>query len=236
MQKIIKHLKYLLFEPKENLYNHKTLILYHGWGGTAEGYTELAEELLEKGYKVIVPEILYHDTREPLENHYDQKTLQAYFWKIITNSIDEFNEFISEIGIKKEETILIGSSMGGFIANGIFAREMRLAGLANINGSGSYILTERLFRSMDGRGSIPPELEMTLSDYDPVKKENCPSSVLLIHGDSDKIIPIDGQKDYYRYLAEEQKRDNVEFHIHKEVNHQFTTEMVIELMDWLDRI
>ncbi|RDI41942.1 alpha/beta hydrolase family protein [Falsibacillus pallidus] len=236
MQMSMKSFKYFSFKPKDHLYNYKTLILYHGWGGRAEGYTELAEELLEKGYKVIVPEILYHDTREPLENHYDQKTLQEYFWKIIFHTIDEFNDLITELNIKKEEIVLVGSSMGGFIANGIFARELGLLGLANINGSGSYLLTERIFRSMDGRGSIPAELEMTLRDYDPVEKENCPSHVLLIHGDSDKIIPIEGQKDYYGYLKEDQKRENVELHIHKDINHQFTTEMVSELIDWLSKI
>jgi dipeptidyl aminopeptidase/acylaminoacyl peptidase len=47
--------------------------------------------------------------------------------------------------------------------------------------------------------------EKILKEYDPIERKNCSSSVLLIHGDSDKNIPIEGQKDYYRYLRKNKK-------------------------------
>jgi uncharacterized protein len=131
--------------------------------------------------------------------------------------------------------VVAGSSMGGFIANGIFAREPDVSGLANINGSGSFLFSEKLFREKDGRGEIPLEEVNKLKHYDPVTRVNPASPVLLIHGDADEIISIEGQKDFYRHLTEREKRKNVEFKIHKGVNHVFTAEMVGDLIRWLDK-
>jgi uncharacterized protein len=235
-RKIVDKFRYYSFEHNNANECEKVLIIYHGWGGIAEEYHELAEELSKEGFKVIIPEIVFHDTRQPLENHFDLKTMQDYFWDTIIKSIDEFNGFISVLEINKENVVIIGNSMGGFIANGIFAREPKLCGLANINGSGSFVLSERLFRNRDNRGDISVEQEKILMEYDPIERVNCGSSVLLIHGDSDEIIPIEGQKDYYRHLKEIEKRSNVDFNVHKNVNHQFTLEMISDLLTWLNNL
>ncbi|MET3727030.1 dipeptidyl aminopeptidase/acylaminoacyl peptidase [Fictibacillus halophilus] len=123
--------------------------------------------------------------------------------------------------------------MGGFIANGIFARQSKILGLANINGSGSFVLSERLFRKKDDLGDLPLAYLEVLREYDPVDRTNFKSPVLMLHGDSDTVIAIEGQQDYYRHLKEVEKRSNVELKIYKNVNHQFTPEMVSDLKAWL---
>ncbi|WP_175987225.1 prolyl oligopeptidase family serine peptidase [Bacillus sp. Marseille-Q1617] len=171
-----------------------------------------------------------------LENHFDRETTQHYFWQTIFESIDEFDDFVTALGLHREDIVVAGSSMGGFIANGIFARESCLSGLANINGSGSFLLAEKLFREKDDRGEISYQDEEKLRRYDPIGRINCTSPVLLIHGDADEIISIEGQKDYYRYLMEREKRTHVKFKIHSGVNHIFTAEMVGDLVEWLNDI
>jgi uncharacterized protein len=227
--------KYYSTLPAESGNRLKTVIIYHGWGGRAEGYKDVAEDLSKEGYQAIIPEIIYHDTRQPLDNHFDRETTQQYFWKTIFESIDEFDDFVTALELRKEDIVVAGSSMGGFIANGIFARELDVSGLANINGSGSFLLSEKLFREKDGRGEISHQEEKKLRKYEPVGRINCTSPVLLIHGDADEIISIEGQRDFYRYLTEIEKRKNVEFKIHKGVNHVFTAEMVGDLIGWLDK-
>lgn len=237
MQKhIIGNFKYYSNVNIGSARRHKTVIIYHGWGGTATGYIDVAQEISKEGFRVILPEIIYHDTRQPLENHFDQDTTQRYFWKTIIETINEFDGFVTALGMRKEDIVVAGSSMGGFIANGIFARHPGISGLANINGSGSFRLSERIFREKDGRGEIPYEEEEKLREYDPIARVNSTSPVLLIHGDADEIISIAGQKDYHRYLTETEKRTNVEFKVHKGVNHVFTAEMVRDLEEWLNRL
>lgn len=144
MKKIINgKFKYNLFESKGQKKTDKIVLFYHGWGTTADGYSDIAEKIKLEGYTVIVPELIYHDTRNPLETPFEPKVSQNFFWKVVIKSIEEFNEFVYTVGINKKNIILVGSSMGGFIANGIFARETNVFGLANINGSGSFVLSEK---------------------------------------------------------------------------------------------
>ncbi|KPL58548.1 phospholipase [Rossellomorea vietnamensis] len=227
----INPFKYYSIEPDKQSESNKVIIIYHGWGGSALGYRDLAEELAGEGFNVVVPEIIYHDTRQPLADHFESKTVQAYFWETIITTIDEYHDFMKTVGIDKENVILVGSSMGGGIANGIFAREPMIGGLVNINGSGSFVLTEKLFRERDGRGDIPDQLKKRLMDYDPVERKPGLSPVLLMHGDSDAIMPIEGQMDYDRYLKE--NRRHVDFRVYEGVNHQITLEMIGDLICWL---
>ena len=134
-----------------------------------------------------------------------------------------------------DQIILVGSSMGGFIANGIFASSKNLGGLVNINGSGSFLISEKLFRKMDNRPDIPPEVEKMLNKYNPVRRKNCDSPVLLMHGDSDRTVPVDGQKDYFKHLTEEEGRNDVDLLIYENINHQVSSEMIKDLMVWLNK-
>ncbi|MCC5803622.1 dienelactone hydrolase family protein [Rossellomorea vietnamensis] len=58
----INPFNYYSIEPNKRNECRKIIIIYHGWGGRALGYRDLAEELAEEGFNVIVPEIIYHDT------------------------------------------------------------------------------------------------------------------------------------------------------------------------------
>ncbi|MFB7142610.1 hypothetical protein ACFCYN_23665 [Gottfriedia sp. NPDC056225] len=93
-----------------NFSRNKTIVMFHSWGSTIESQMNLGIELSELGFKVVIPEIKYHVMREALNNHFDQKVLQSYFWKTIFYTIDEENELMNTLNLKKEETILFGSS------------------------------------------------------------------------------------------------------------------------------
>ncbi|PGM52568.1 hypothetical protein [Bacillus sp. AFS053548] len=54
----------------------ETIIMFHGWGSTIES------QLSELGFKVVIPEIKYHDSRQALNNHFDQEILQSYFLEV----------------------------------------------------------------------------------------------------------------------------------------------------------
>lgn len=236
MKKVQTHqFKYNLFEPSLQKSTGLIAIIYHGWGTTVDSFNDLAVEIAKIGHTVIVPEIIFHDSRNPLENHFTTETTQNYFWKTIFATIDEFDEFIDEIGILREKIVLVGSSMGGFIANGIFAKQKELSGLVNVNGSGSFMLSERLFREVSNRPSLPFEEEVIMNKYNPIERKSCDAPVLLMHGDSDKTISIKGQEDYFKYLTETENRNNVTFLIYKNINHQFSEDMVNDLVEWISK-
>lgn len=209
----------------------KTIIIYNGWGSSIRTYIEFASELSELGFRVVLPELPYHDSRHPLENPFQREVTQQYFWKTIFKSIDEAPHFFETLQVPAEEMILIGSSMGGFIAAGVAANHPGITGLVGVNSSGSIITSERIFRENDGRPELSEEEKHIFNFYDPLRKKDSASSVLLLHGNQDRIISIEGQKEYYSFLRT--RGVDVTFLTYEDVNHTITDTMIDDIKQWL---
>lgn len=166
-----------MYAPKK-LSTGKTIVIFHGWGSSIKKYDKFAESLSLQGFQVVVPEIIFHDSRNKLENHFSEEITQEYFWQTIFFSIDEANCLFAELEILKKDSILLGVSMGGFIANGIYANNPEIAGLININGSGSFLLSEKIFREIDSRPPLSSEEIEKLISYDPMTKIKACSPML----------------------------------------------------------
>ncbi|PGS49571.1 alpha/beta hydrolase [Bacillus sp. AFS041924] len=220
------------YEINPNKSNRKkTIIMFHGWGSTIESQIQLGKELSEIGYKVVIPELKYHDSRQALHNHFDQTVLQTYFWKTIFETIDEENEMMNCLQLQKENTILLGSSMGGFISSGIFFSNTSYAGLININGSSSFIFSENDFRKKDGRIRLENEELSLFEKYDPKNKNTFSNKpMLFLHGEKDMIIPISGQFDF---LAT--NNSIISFLKYEDVNHSISNKMKSDLLNWLEK-
>lgn len=212
---------------------NKTIILYHGWGSSIRNYIELATDLTELGFRVVLPELPYHDSRNPIENPFQPEMTQHYFWRTIFQSIDEAPQLFEALQVSKEEIILFGSSMGGFAASGIAANHPEVSGLISVNSSGSFLSSERIFRKSDGRSDLDEEDKQLFNAYDPITKNSHPARVLLMHGKQDRIISIEGQQDYYHYLKS--RGANVVFQTYEHVNHVLTDEMIQTIKQWLNQ-
>ncbi|MFC0190112.1 alpha/beta hydrolase family protein [Fictibacillus aquaticus] len=209
---------------------NKTVLMYHGWGSTIETQMLLAERLAQAGFDVILPEIIYHDTRSPLDDHFEKAIMQTYFWKTIFESIDEMNELLSVLNLSKEDTILYGSSMGGFIASGIFFKQSGFAGIVNVNGSSSFVTSETIFRDRDGRHPLSDDELALFKSYDPKycsRDEVAP--VLFLHGLEDGVVPIAGQEDFYSHSP---RKDSVLFLKYEGINHSISEDMAKDILDW----
>lgn len=223
-------INYYVINP--NIFSRKeTIIMFHGWGSTIESQIQLGKELSELGFKIVIPEIKYHDSRQALNNHFDRKVLHTYFWKTIFETIDEEDEIIHQLNLQKENTILLGSSMGGFIASGMFFSNTSYAGLININGSSSFIYSEKDFRKKDGRVPLDGKELDTFLKYDPkFKNNNMKKPILFLHGEQDIVIPIAGQLDF---LSSTNNHD-IKLLKYEDVNHSITNCMKNDLINWLD--
>ncbi len=210
----------------------ETIIMFHGWGSTIESQIQLGKDLSELGFNVVIPEIKYHDSRHALNNHFNQEILHTYFWKTIFETIDEKDEMIHQLNLQKENTILLGSSMGGFIASGMFFSNNSYGGLININGSSSYIYSEKDFRKKDKREPLNDRELETFIKYDPKFKESkIIKPVLFLHGEQDLVIPIGGQLDF---LTTKQHY-YIDFLKYRDVNHTITGSMKNDIINWLDK-
>ncbi|MFD2617217.1 alpha/beta hydrolase family protein [Terrilactibacillus laevilacticus] len=226
---------YDFYEPKD-VKKDISIVLFHGWGSTVESQKELATRLTKHGYSVIVPEIIYHDDRQPLGNYLSKEIKYAYFWKTVMVSIDEASAFYKLLNIPTENLVLMGISMGGFIVNGTIAAHDQFAGLVNINGSGSFVLSEQLFRVMDDQPEMTDKEKQLLENYDPIKKGRLKAPILMLHGTQDTQVSIEGQKNYYTYLTEQLRKTNVFFNEYSDINHTISDEMIEDLIQWLNQL
>lgn len=228
------NINYLLFEPAHDN-KHVTIILYHGWGSSIYNQTFLASILTNFGYTVIIPEIIYHDSRQPLSNYFSKTIMEQYFWRTILQSVEDVQMFIHGLSLSDHKLIVLGSSMGGFIASGAFVQEQQIDALININGSGAWLTSEEMFQK---QGSNAYSDIDAIKQLDPVNflhnLRNRP--ILLLHGLEDQIISPIGQQTFYEHALASGKveNSNLSLTLYPHINHSISLPMLENIVNWME--
>ena len=228
------NINYLLFEPTHDN-KHVTIIIYHGWGSSIYNQTFFASILANFGYTVIIPEIIYHDSREPLSNYFSKTIMEQYFWKTIIQSVEDARMFIQNLSLSDHKLIILGSSMGGFIASGVFVQEQQLDALININGSGAWLTSEEIFQKQGSNAYSDIDAIMQL---DPINflhnLNNRPT--LLLHGQEDTIISPIGQQTFYEQAlaSGEVENSHLSLTLYPHINHSISLPMLETIINWME--
>ncbi|WP_028307682.1 alpha/beta fold hydrolase [Desulfitibacter alkalitolerans] len=245
--KIIEETKFQLasipciyIRPADQEKERPTIFVYHGWSSQKENYQFMARILAFHGYGVMVPDAPYHGERGILE-YENVHVMEQKFWRIVIRAVDEFKLLLEEahekLGINSQKVAVMGSSMGGIIASGIFAKDTRIKTLINMNGACAWEDAEkrvRILRCVDRAVSIGIE---ELRQYDPMSHLEAlyPRPILIQHGDCDTSIPVETQWHFYNEAARMYKNrpDNLRLTVIKNLNHHKTIGMLEEVVDWL---
>lgn len=92
----------------------KPLLILHGWGSSSASWTKVANELAQKGFQVIVPDLPgFGRTSAPLPRRSPRGEGGEEIW-----GVQEYADFVSQFAEKLgiEKFILSGHSFGGQIA------------------------------------------------------------------------------------------------------------------------
>lgn len=221
-----------------------TVIYYHGWSSNKENNLFLGEILAFHGYGVILPDAIHHGKRGALDNYYVE-ALRKYFWEVIFNSVNEYkslaNAAVEKLGIEVDNIAVMGSSMGGFIASGVFASNKEIKCLINMNGASAWEKAENVFKEMDKeKQGAATELQLEqIRQLDPMANKEAlyPRPMLLLHGDSDTSISIDVQRYFYNEMKElyKDQSDRIKFIETPKLNHYKTVGMMEESIAWFDK-
>jgi len=230
--KRFEEISYLLLSPKGTDPKQSTIIYYHGWHSSKEFKRFEAMTLASFGYRVIVPDALYHGERGTID--YDAPdSIDRYLWEIIVQSIKESGRFIVHLdesyGIQEEQIVVMGCSMGAMIAAGVFSNNPQIKGLTSISGLNAWGKA-----IMQGAMPNPGEykdLIHQLDLYENLGRLN-ERPILMLHGMDDNLLPIDLQRDFYEKAKEINSR--VEMAEYDQVGHRFTMNMMQKLIVWLD--
>ncbi len=239
----IKDIPVILLTPKDGLKKHPTVLFYHGWSSDAEKQRFRGYILCSLGYQVIIPCSIYHGTRNPID-YLNTPNAINYFWNVILKNIEEFDIILDE-AIKNFEADpdrigIIGNSMGGFTSAGIFSKNKNIKAVVVLNGSCSWNYYNKIFfeRYKNQDWHIGVQEQEKIDALDPLNNIGSIKDrpMLLLHGDSDTIVFVETQKEFYKkalpLYSDKEKLNFIEYH---NLNHFVTTNMMEEAASWFDK-
>ncbi|MCP3742171.1 esterase [Rossellomorea sp. BNER] len=225
-----------------------SIIFIHGFTSAKEHNLHYAYYLAEKGFRVLLPDCLYHGSRS---EGMDERTLRFQFWNIVTTTIDEIvllKEYLQKNELVENGRIgLAGTSMGGIITLGALRRYEWIHAAVSLMGSPVY---EQLARMQiqyieKNHGRLPITKEQLeeqirhIRQYDlsqrPDKLANRP--LLFWHGKQDNVVPFAPTFKFYESILPyyEQNEDNLQFIFDELEGHKVTRDGVLKTTEWFDK-
>jgi fermentation-respiration switch protein FrsA (DUF1100 family) len=231
---------------EENQRKPLPLIMFvHGFTSAKEHNLHFGYLLAEAGYRVILPDALYHGERE---QNVTEQQLQLSFWNIVVQTIKEIEQIKYELCdrhlVQADRIGVAGTSMGGIVTFGALATYPWIKAAVSLMGSPYY---ERFFDAQIAmakkmRLQIPLTDEQLqkerekLAQYDlslqPEKLEGRP--LMMWHGQRDQVVPYHYTYEFYKqikplYSEEETK---LKFISDDEAGHKVTREAFLETVKW----
>ncbi len=131
----------VLHVVKEKIYIEKAplVIFVHGFESAKEHNLHYAYLLAEKGFRVVLPEIMFHGERQK-----DSSKMEVMFkfWEIILKTIHEIdvikNYYVQNGYTDPERIGLVGTSMGGIITCGALTKYPWIKAAVVLMGSPNY--------------------------------------------------------------------------------------------------
>lgn len=235
----IQSIPSIVFKPKEAKEPISTIIFYHGWSSNKELQRLRGFILASVGYQVVIPDAVYHGERNPLTDYGDEAAIE-YFWDVIFNNIEEYSKIVQELVLNYnadyKRIAVMGNSMGGFTASGIFTHNEDIKTLIVFNGC---CVWENFNKNIEVPKSEKLEsIEKRVNAMDPMNNLHLLKDrpILLLHGDSDIVVPIDSQRIFYNKLNPLYNcKEKIKFIEYPRLNHFVTTNMMEESINWLGR-
>lgn len=231
----------ILFRPKNGKGLYTTIIFYHGWSSKKEFQRMRGFILSSMGYQVIIPDAIYHGERNPIEYNANNS---KYFWDVIFNNLDESNYIIEELITKYDADPnrigVIGNSMGGITAAGVFTHNPNIKALVVLNGSCGWQNSNQIFKKTLGITMTEDmrKIENKINETDPINNLKLLKDrpILMLHGASDSIVDIESQRLFYKEILPlyEDKKD-IKLIEYPRLDHFVTTNMMEESAKWFHR-
>lgn len=225
------------------------LILFvHGFTSAKEHNLHYAYLLAEKGFRVILPEAIYHGERE---QGFTEKDLYSHFWEIVIKTIHELNEYKEyyvDEGLADQHQIgLAGTSMGGIVTLGALTQYKWVKAAVSLMGMPAYeeFLQWQLNQFKSSGIRLPfseaqlAEQRSILRQYDlslqPEKLENRP--ILFWHGKKDPVVPYPLTYQFYQSVKGNycERPDNIHFITEEDADHKVSRDGLRATVTWFEK-
>jgi uncharacterized protein len=234
-EKMIDTIPCLCMYP-ENKKNCPTLLLYHGWSSNRQNQRFLGSILAASGFAVIAPDAPGHGQRGSIDFS-SPDAVRTQFWEVVLASVAEAPVLLK--GIQQWNIVdagrigIMGISMGSFISSAVFTEHSQLRAGVLFIGSGAW---EDAARSWDPTGEFPTHSQWQLiQKLNPARRAEALDGrpLLLLHGDSDSVISVQLQREYYKAVSADPAGKNVRLVETPELGHFLELDMIETACGWL---
>lgn len=220
----------------------------HGFTSAKENNLHYAYLLAEKGFRVLLPEALYHGERELVLKEQD---LYIRFWEIVLTTIHDLNvlkeHYVSQNLIDVDRIGVAGTSMGGIATLGALTQYKWIKAAVSLMGMPAYEEFSRFqLEQIRNHGHRIPfseeEIDRQLSMlrvYDlsiqPEKLEGRP--LLFWHGKKDDFVPYPFAYQFYQNIAEDYNGhpEKLKFITDERAGHKVSQKGVKATIDWFSK-
>ncbi|WP_338449073.1 prolyl oligopeptidase family serine peptidase [Niallia oryzisoli] len=239
----------VLHLAKKSLYEARLpfIMFMHGFTSAKENNLHYAYLLAEKGFRVVLPEAMYHGERQ---GNMSKEKLALHFWDIVLQSIDEINvlrqSYQEDHLIDPDRIGLVGTSMGGIVTLGSLTRYKWIKAAVSLMGMPYYEKYALLqINEIKKRGIKLPLKEEQISELLEKLKEldlsNQPEKLdqrplLFWHGKQDPIVPFSYTYDFYERIKPlyEEKPEKLQFIFDEKSGHKVSRQGVLKTVEWFE--
>ncbi|WP_010650029.1 alpha/beta fold hydrolase [Oceanobacillus massiliensis] len=222
------------------------VVYIHGFTSAKEQNLPLAYLLAEKGYRVVLPDSMYHGEREA---DISNRKKQISFWDIVLQNVDELQTIKSYLDDKNllldGRFGLAGTSMGGITTSAALTKYPWIKTAAILMGSPKITtFAKTLVESFKKMGNLPVTDEMLEGLYSNLKKldlsvhpEKLDGRPLLFwHGENDSVVPFDHSYTFYDEAVKlYQNKENIKFIKEENRDHKVSRYAIMQTVNWFDK-
>ncbi|MFC7321197.1 alpha/beta fold hydrolase [Halobacillus campisalis] len=219
---------------------------FHGFTSAKEQNLPQAYLLANKGYRVILPDSLYHGERTDVLS---KEELSFKFWDIVYQNLKDLQD-IKDV-LDQRDLILNqrfgvgGTSMGGVTTSAALTMYPWIQAAAVMMGSPKPVdFAKKLIKDVEKTGLQLPITETELNvlysslhsiDLSANSDKLRERPLFFWHGDADPVVPFEHSYDFYNEIVGTYKNpEKIRFLREAGVDHKVTRFGVNEMVNWLE--
>lgn len=225
------------------------IVFWHGFKSVREKNLHYAFLLAKKGYRVVLPSVIYHGERQ---RGLSDSEMDFRFWDIVLNSIAELEKikdyFEKQDMIDTERIGIAGTSMGGLITLGALTKYPWIKAAVSLMGMPAFSkFFELQISGLKKQGITLPikeeelkflEEKITSVDLSKQPEKLSGRPLLFWHGKQDRIVPFSlAYEAYYEQIKPLYKEnpEKLEFIVDDQAEHKVSWDAVLSLVEWFEK-